>query len=139
MKILNSVMQFFAPSSNYQTYRKKVATCEPPLIPFFALILSDLTFIEENDDIIHRSKKEGSNIETKAEGERIDHISSSTSADSLSSFPDSTSSSTSDISSVNSTPSSSTSTIDFDLNEESEEDCLIHFGKMELLGKVLSS
>lgn len=39
---------------NYHTYRTKLQTCSPPLLPFIAIHLSDLTFINENDDKTRR-------------------------------------------------------------------------------------
>lgn len=40
------------PSHNYSNYRRLLAETKPPLIPFQALYLKELTFIEENPDCL---------------------------------------------------------------------------------------
>eukprot|EP01087_Luapelamoeba_hula_P007536 TRINITY_DN1845_c0_g2_i5.p1 TRINITY_DN1845_c0_g2~~TRINITY_DN1845_c0_g2_i5.p1 ORF type:complete len:830 (+),score=177.60 TRINITY_DN1845_c0_g2_i5:734-3223(+) len=50
MMTFNTIMMFFSPSFNYNTYRKKLMSCDPPVIPFLAVVCSDLTFIEESEN-----------------------------------------------------------------------------------------
>ncbi|ELR16138.1 RasGEF domain containing protein [Acanthamoeba castellanii str. Neff] len=47
---LNEISAITDPSHNYANYRKLVAATKPPMIPFQALNLKELTFIEENVD-----------------------------------------------------------------------------------------
>lgn len=62
MASFNALMTFLSHHKNYQVYRSKLLTCEPPLVPFIAIHLSDLTFIDENEDKRARHKNEGSEI-----------------------------------------------------------------------------
>jgi hypothetical protein len=46
----DSIQNFFSPYHNYASYRQKLRTSVPPIVPFMALFLTDLTFIDENED-----------------------------------------------------------------------------------------
>eukprot|EP01116_Phalansterium_solitarium_P022542 TRINITY_DN7483_c0_g1_i1.p1 TRINITY_DN7483_c0_g1~~TRINITY_DN7483_c0_g1_i1.p1 ORF type:complete len:750 (+),score=198.76 TRINITY_DN7483_c0_g1_i1:128-2377(+) len=47
---LATLMTFTESSGNYRKYRKEVAESPLPLIPYFAIYLRDLTFIEDGND-----------------------------------------------------------------------------------------
>lgn len=44
-----SVTQKFAPYNNFRTYRESESVCSAPFVPFMAVHLSDLTFIDEGN------------------------------------------------------------------------------------------
>jgi len=50
----DSIQTFFSPYHNYQAYRQKLRNGIPPIIPLMVLLLQDLTFIDENEDKVHR-------------------------------------------------------------------------------------
>eukprot|EP00005_Dracoamoeba_jomungandri_P000989 CAMPEP_0174254994 /NCGR_PEP_ID=MMETSP0439-20130205/4324_1 /TAXON_ID=0 /ORGANISM="Stereomyxa ramosa, Strain Chinc5" /LENGTH=335 /DNA_ID=CAMNT_0015336935 /DNA_START=320 /DNA_END=1324 /DNA_ORIENTATION=- len=52
-EIFESLQAKFHPAGNFKNYRATLANSDPPLIPFLGLFLTDLTFIDENPDLIN--------------------------------------------------------------------------------------
>ncbi len=46
---LKALNNFMAMDNNYTTYRTKLATLTPPLVPYVGLLLRDLTFIDDGN------------------------------------------------------------------------------------------
>ena len=46
----------YDPSSNFAKYRRLIAAAQPPCIPFIGLIMTDLTFMDENSDKVEGSE-----------------------------------------------------------------------------------
>ncbi|CAG8493630.1 20308_t:CDS:10 [Rhizophagus irregularis] len=69
-----SIEELIDPSRNMRKYRKSLANAKPPVIPFFAIFLKDLTFIIEGNPTYIRNKH---------------YISSAPSTPTISTYPDS--------------------------------------------------
>ncbi|RIA97592.1 ras guanine nucleotide exchange factor domain-containing protein [Glomus cerebriforme] len=52
-----SIEELIDPSRNMRKYRKSLANAKPPVIPFFAIFLKDLTFIIEGNPTYLRNKQ----------------------------------------------------------------------------------
>lgn len=48
-EVFDELKELMARTNNYQGLRKHLRTCNPPLIPYLGLYLTDLTFIEEGN------------------------------------------------------------------------------------------
>jgi len=109
---------------NYNMYRTKLQTCEQPLIPFIAIHLSDLTFINENEDKIHRHKA-GDDPTRPPESPRIiDRTLSMIVAEQQKKAAE--------------IEAAQAGGAKGEGDEEEDEDLLINFNKMELVCKVLN-
>ena len=52
MAALKEIETLMSPNQNYSVYRRTLKAAEAPVVPFQGVYLSDLTFIEENVDIL---------------------------------------------------------------------------------------
>ncbi len=140
-----------------QTYRQKLRTCVPPVIPFMAIFLTDLTFIEENEDRVPRkTPKPSPSSEKTGDGEQA---TSSAEGGEQTNSPqrneqgeesNDASKEAATVQCINISSEENTSTepsIGIDTSSDSkdsenvevkeEPEMLVNFLKMELLGKVL--
>jgi len=118
----DSIQNFFSPYHNYASYRQKLRTSVPPIVPFMALFLTDLTFIDENEDKVARKKAE-------AEGGANEH-------DAKEAHDERSLKAEEDANANANASGDSDATKDFEATPEEIKD-LVNFQKMELVGKVL--
>lgn len=108
---LEDIQNFFSPNQNYGSYRKKLGSCVPPLVPFMVIALTDLTFIDENENLVPRK-------------------SSSKSSSAATNSTSSSSTTTEAATNTATTTSSVVATV-------SSDEKLVNFLKMGLLAKVI--